>query len=93
MDISLSILKLLSASTRDVYDRETSAGMEGIIPLVVKSASSIIRSATKFGGQAERELEYFYKRFIMESVTAVEELVLVSRWDVIELDFFGILCP
>ena len=77
MDISLKILQSLSTSTQKLSNGGESR-VEELIPLAVQAASSIIKSASGYGKQAERELEEVYKHIITESLTAVEELTLVS---------------
>lgn len=77
LDIALNVLMSLSARTQDIYNGRPSE-IEEFIPLVVRSASSIIRSASSFGRNADRKFEYFYRRIITDSVKTVEDMVLVS---------------
>ena len=74
----MKILQSLSATTQELSNGGESR-IEGLIPLAVQAASSIIRSASTYGRHANRELESIYKDIITESLTVVEELTLVSN--------------
>ena len=77
MDFALNILKSLSIQAHNVDDGRRSE-IEQLIPLVVTSASSIIKSASGYGRNADEKLEYFYRRIISDAVETVENLVMVG---------------